>query len=142
MARKWLLVAPVAGALGVGAGVGADKLFAAEKEKQDLKPAVSLPITRVVLFNSGVGYFSRSGEVEGDARVDLTFPESDVNDLLKSMVLEDFDKGRISAVSYDSREPIARTLSSFAVNLNGSPTFAGIVAQLRGERVEVAVSPT
>src|SRR6186713_2093669 len=142
MASKWLMVAPVAGALGIGAGFGADNLFAANEAKQDLKPAVSLPITRVVLFNSGVGYFSRSGEVEGDARVDLTFPESDINDLLKSMVLEDFGKGRISAVSYDSREPIARTLSSFAINLNGNPTFAGIVSQMRGERIEVAVSPT
>src|SRR5947208_4763809 len=142
MARKWLLVAPVAGALGVGAGVGADKLFAAGEGKQDLKPAVSLPITRVVLFNSGVGYFSRSGEIEGDARVDLTFPETDINDLLKSMVLEDFNKGRISAVSYDSREPITRTLASFAINLNGNPTFSGILSQLRGERIEVAVSPT
>ena len=142
MANKWLLVAPVAGALGVGAGVGVNELFAAGEGKQDLKPAASLPITRVVLFNSGVGYFSRSGEVEGDARVDLTFPESDINDLLKSMVLEDFGKGRISAVSYDCREPIARTLSSFAINLNNNPTFAGIVSQMRGERVEVAVSPT
>src|SRR5215218_4282621 len=142
MASKWLMVAPVAGALGVGAGIGANELFAAGEAKQELKPAVSLPITRVVLFNSGVGYFSRSGEVEGDARVDLTFPESDINDLLKSMVLEDFNKGRISAVSYDSREPITRTLSSFAINLNGNPTFAGILAQLRGERIEVAVSPT
>src|ERR1700733_8544418 len=142
MASKWLMVAPVAGALGIGAGVGVNELFAAGEAKQDLKPAVSLPITRVVLFNSGVGYFSRSGDIEGDARVDLTFPESDVNDLLKSMVLEDFGKGRISAVSYDSREPIARTLSSFAINLNGNPTFAGIVSQMRGERIEVAVSPT
>src|SRR6266545_4027947 len=142
MASKWLLVAPVAGALGIGAGVGVNELLAAGDAKQDLKPAVSLPITRVVLFNSGVGYFSRSGEVEGDARVDLTFPESDINDLLKSMVLEDFGKGRISAVSYDSREPIARTLSSFAINLNGNPTFSGIVSQMRGERIEVAVSPT
>ena len=140
MASKWLLVAPVAGALGVGAGVGADRLFAAGDAKQDLKPAVSLPLTRVVLFNSGVGYFSRSGEVEGDARVDLSFPESDINDLLKSMVLEDFNKGRIAAVSYDSREPITRTLASFAINLNGNPTFAGIVSQMRGERIEVAVS--
>ena len=94
----------------------------------DVKPAVELPITRVVLFNSGVGYFSRSGEVEGDARVDLSFQEQDINDLLKSMVLEDFNGGRIAAVSYDSREPITRTLSSFAINLNGKPTFAGILS--------------
>ena len=137
---KWLWGVPVVGA--VGAGMGVDALFAAGEAKQDLKPSVSLPITRVVLFNSGVGYFSRSGDIEGDARVDLTFPETDINDLLKSMVLEDFGKGRISAVSYDSREPIARTLSSFAVNLTGNPTFAGIVGQMRGERIEVAVSPT
>src|SRR5579872_6100302 len=146
MARKWLLAAIMAGTacLGVGAAIGADKLFAASAEaagKQDVKPAVSLPITRVVLFNSGVGYFSRSGEVTDDSRVDLTFPEQDVNDLLKSMVLEDFNGGRIAAVSYDSREPIARTLSSFAINLNNNPTFAGIVSQMRGERVEVVMTP-
>src|SRR5262249_47380795 len=88
-----------------------------------------------------VGYFSRSGEVTDDARVDLSFHEEDVNDLLKSMVLEDFDKGRIAAVSYDSREPISRTLASFAINLNGNPTFAGIVSQMRGERVEVVTTP-
>jgi len=88
--KKLLWCVPVAGA--IGAGVGVDRYLAAEAGagKQDLKPAVSLPMSRVVLFNSGVGYFSRSGEVEGDARVDLTFQETDVNDLLKSMVLEDF----------------------------------------------------
>src|SRR5688572_16269613 len=142
LSAKWLLWGvPVAGAVVAGVGVNSWLPISGEA-KQDLKPATSLPITRVVLFNSGVGYFSRSGEVEGEARVDLTFPESDINDLLKSMVLEDFGKGRISAVSYDSREPIARTLSSFAINLTGNPTFANIVSQMRGERVEVAVSPT
>ncbi|HEV3440733.1 MAG TPA: DUF4139 domain-containing protein [Gemmata sp.] len=144
LTRKLLWFVPVAAALGICAGVSADKLLGAGGEataKQDLKPAVSLPITRVVLFNSGVGYFSRSGEVVDDARVDLIFPEQDINDLLKSMVLEDFNNGRIAAVSYDSREPITRTLSSFAINLNGNPTFAGIVSQMRGERVEVVLSP-
>jgi Domain of unknown function (DUF4139) len=144
MSKKWLFAAPVAGAVavGVGAGVGADKLIGApDAAKQDVKPAVSLPITRVVLFNSGVGYFSRSGEIEGDARVDLSFPETDINDLLKSMILEDFGGGRIAAVSYDSREPISRTLSSFAINLNGQPTFASIVTQMRGERIEVVLNP-
>ena len=144
MATKWLLIAAMAGALGIGAGIGFDQLLSAAAPgdaKQDVKPAVTLPITRVVLFNSGVGYFSRSGEVTDDARVDLTFPEPDINDLLKSMVLEDFNGGRIAAVSYDSREPISRTLSSFAVNLNGNPTFAGIVRQMRGERVDVVLTP-
>jgi hypothetical protein len=134
---------PLAGA--IGAGVAADRWLAAEAladAKQDLKPAVTLPISRVVMFNSGVGYFSRSGEVDGDARVDLTFQEADINDLIKSMVLEDFGGGRVAAVSYDSREPIARTLASFSINLNGETTFAGILQQARGERVEVTTNPT
>ena len=89
LTRKLLWGLPAIAA--VGAGILADRWLAREaaaEGKQDLKPAVALPISRVVLFNSGVGYFSRSGEVEGDARVDLAFQETDVNDLLKSMVLE------------------------------------------------------
>src|SRR3954451_14890335 len=143
--KKWLYIAPVAGGFGIWAGIGMGSLLSAgapDDAKQDVKPAVTLPITRVVLFNSGVGYFSRSGEVTDDARVDLSFQEHDINDLLKSMVLEDFNGGRIAAVSYDSREPIARTLSSFAINLNGNPTFANIIQQARGERFEVTISPT
>ena len=139
-AKKLLWGFPVAAA--VGAGFTVDHWLAhAAEGKQDLKPAVNLPMTRVVLFNSGVGYFSRSGEVEGDARVDLAFQDPDVNDLLKSMVLEDFGNGHIAAVSYDSREPISRTLSSFAINMNGNPTLAGILSQARGERVEVTTVP-
>jgi len=91
-ARKLLWGVPVLGAAGVGLWI--DGLNAAAAEKQEVKPAVTLPVTRVVLFNSGVGYFTRGGEVEGEARVDLIFPEDDVNDLLKSMVLEAFNGGR------------------------------------------------
>ncbi len=141
--RKLLWSVPLAGA--IGSGVAADRWLAAEavaEGKQDLKPAVVLPVTRVVMFNSGVGYFSRSGEVDGDARVDLAFQELDINDLLKSMVLEDFGGGRISAVSYDSREPFERTLASFSINLNGDPSFANVLQQARGERVEVTTNPT
>src|SRR5687768_2672321 len=61
--------------------------------------AQNLPITQVVLFSSGVGYFQREGKVDGHARVDLTFPVQDINDLIKSMVLRDLDGGHISAVS-------------------------------------------
>jgi hypothetical protein len=146
--RHLLWSIPVVGALAAGgvimaqrgqpvpdkpAGNGATK-------PSDLKPTVSLPISQVILFNSGVGHFTRSGEVEGDARVDLTFPEPDINDLIKSMTLRDLSPtGRVAAVTYDSHDPIDRTLASFAINLNNSPTFAQILTQARGEQVEVAL---
>jgi len=98
-----------------------------------------LPIDQVVLFSSGVGYFQREGQIEGNARVDLSFPVSDINDLIKSMVLRDMDGGHISAVSYDSNAPIEKTLKSFAINLTANPTFGQILNQARGEKVEVVL---
>jgi hypothetical protein len=100
----------------------------------------TLAIGQVVLFSSGVGYFQREGTVVDDARVDLSFPVADINDLIKSMVLRDQDGGAISAVSIDSSAPTERTLKSFAINLTGNPSFADILTQARGEKVEVALA--
>src|SRR5262245_45428907 len=151
--RRLLWGLPVAGALAAGGLFLAQKgVSAPEKgngdhadasKPADLKPAVSLPISQVILFNSGVGHFTRSGDVEGDARVDLTFPEQDVNDLIKSMTLRDLSpNGRVAAVTYDSHDPIDRTLASFAINLNNSPSLAQILTQARGEQVEVTLVNT
>ncbi len=96
-----------------------------------------LPIRQVVLFNSGVGYFQREGEVDGNARVDLTFPVGDINDLLKSLVLQDLGGGKVSTVSYDSQDPIEKTLRSFALDLTNNPTFGQILNQARGEKIEI-----
>ena len=73
-------------------------------------PIDPLPIRQVILFNSGVGYIQREGDVQGDARIDLSFPTSDINDLLKSLVLQDLDNGKISTVNYDSHDPIEKIL--------------------------------
>jgi hypothetical protein len=108
----------------------------------DKPAAVSLPLTHVHLFSSGVGYFQRSGVVEGNARIDLTFPVNDINDLLKSMVLQDLDGGRISAVSYDSQDPLDKTLRGFVINLAGNPSYGQILNQARGEKVEVVLQPS
>jgi hypothetical protein len=102
----------------------------------------SLPLSQVVLFSSGVGYFQREGEVEGNARVDLQFPIGDVNDLLKSMVLQDMGKGKVGAISYDGQDPIEKTLRSFAVDLTGNPTIGQVLNQARGEKVEVVMQTT
>src|SRR5207244_11655331 len=98
-----------------------------------------LPVAQAILYSSGVGYFQREGTVEGSTRIDLTFPVQDINDLLKSMVLQDLGGGTISAVSYDSQAPIEKTLQSLAVNLTGNPGFGAILGQARGEKVEVTL---
>lgn len=111
------------------------------KKAEAAKPAAaaSLPLTKVALFSSGVGFFEHSGEVNGDAHVDLQFKVQNIDDLLKSMVLQDFDGGHIATVNYGSKEPIAKTLESFSIDLNGQPTMADLLRQLRGEAVEVDV---
>src|SRR5690242_7735 len=86
-------------------------------------PPSPLPITQVVLFNSGVAYFQREGDVDESTRVDLSFPAGDVNDLLKSLVLQDADGGKITSISYDSHDPVEKTLKSFALDLTSNPTF-------------------
>jgi hypothetical protein len=101
------------------------------------QPVPELPVSRAVLFSSGVGYFQREGDVEGSTRVNLSFPVQDINDLLKSMVLQDLGGGQITAVNYDSHDPVEKTLKSFAVNLTTNPTFAQLLDQTRGEKVEV-----
>src|SRR5262249_28794142 len=102
----------------------------------------NLPIAQAVLFSSGVGFFQREGEIEGNQRIDLSFPVQDINDLLKSMVLQDLGNGHVSAVSYESRDPIDKTLKSFAINLTSNPGYGQILNQARGEKVEVVSQTT
>jgi hypothetical protein len=102
-------------------------------------PTAQLPIGHVILFSSGVGYFQREGEVEGSSRVDLSFPGSDVNDLLKSLVLQDSGGGKVSTISYDSPDPIEKTLKSFALDLTYNPSFGQLINQARGEKVELTL---
>ncbi len=100
----------------------------------------AMPLTTVILFTSGVGYFQRQGTVEGEATVEFYFKTGDINDLLKSLVVQDLDGGQIAGVTYSSREPLSRILQSFAVDLTGNPGLADILAQVRGEAVELVAS--
>ncbi len=106
-------------------------------EKGPVKAAAPpLPITQVVLFNSGVGYFQREGQIDGDGRVELSFAAAEINDLLKSLILED-KGGKVSSVNYDSHDPIEKILHSFALDLNNNPTYGQILNQARGEKIEL-----
>jgi hypothetical protein len=139
MRQRWLFLSvPLAAALlgGTAMYLALSSTSRANNNIQDKKAGPALPIRQVVLFNSGVGYFQREGDVDGNAHVELTFPVGDVNDLLKSLVLQDA-QGRVGTVSYDSQDPVDKILRSFALDLNNNPSFAQILNQARGEKIEI-----
>jgi hypothetical protein len=90
-----------------------------------------IPVTKVILFSSGVGYFEHSGAVEGDATTVLSFKAEQINDVLKSMVVMD-EAGTVTSVNYASRDPLIRALKSFAVDVSDNPSLGELLTQLRG----------
>ena len=82
---------------------------------QRLTPA--LPIRRVVLYSNGVAFFERRGMVAGQAEINLPFKQSQVDDVLKSLVVLDLGRGRIGAVSYNSSAPPSARLNEIPFSI-------------------------
>ncbi|HSU24943.1 MAG TPA: hypothetical protein VLI65_03075 [Pyrinomonadaceae bacterium] len=104
-------------------------------------PASSLPIRRVILYSNGVAYIERRGVVTGNAEINLSFKQSQVDDVLKSMVVLDMGQGKIGAVSYGSSMPAsARTAEiPFSIDAESSDGggIAGVLSQMQGAKVMV-----
>lgn len=100
-----------------------------------------LPIRRVILYSNGVAYIERRGVVPARAEINLSFKQSQVDDVLKSMVVLDLGQGRIGAVSYNSSAPVTAKMSEipFSVdsNTNEGGGLAGVLSQLQGAKVAV-----
>ena len=94
-----------------------------------------LPITRVTLYTSGVGYFERGGEVEGEAALTLLFPIGQVNDVLKSLVLLDGGGGTIQPVTYAAQDPVRKALQAFSIDVSDNPDRAALLNRMRGTSV-------
>src|ERR1700674_5113932 len=71
----------------------ADDEKKADNQQGDKKSS-DLPLKKVVMFSSGMGFFEHRGQVKDDAEVEMKFNVQNINDLLKSMVLEDEGGGR------------------------------------------------
>jgi hypothetical protein len=100
----------------------------------------------VILYNNGVAYIERRGLVSGHAEVSLSFKQSQVDDVLKSMVVLDLGQGRIGAVSYNSSAPPSARLADIPFSINAGSAnnlgggLAGVLGQLQGAHVLVATS--
>src|SRR2546430_1892428 len=113
-------------------------------QSQPVKSAAqTLPIRRVILYSNGVAYIERRGTVSGHAEIDLSFKQSQVDDVLKSMIVLDLGQGRIGAVSYNSSAPPSARMADIPFSIaaaTGGPSgggLAGVLGQLQGARVAV-----
>ncbi|HNY20606.1 MAG TPA: hypothetical protein PKO22_00520 [Treponemataceae bacterium] len=99
--------------------------------------AGDLPVTRVSLFSSGVGFFLHEGNVSGNGQIPLLFAPDAVNDVLKSLVIHD-PESTSPSVRYASEDTLERTLKSLKVDLSSNPDVAQVLAGLRGAEILLA----
>src|SRR5262245_7833592 len=91
-------------------------LMAVALSAQAPEPTV-LPITRVVLYKSGIGYFEHLANVTGTQSLAVQFTGDQLDDVLKSLTAVDLGNGRVAGISYDSPTPAERRLRALRVPL-------------------------
>lgn len=100
-----------------------------------LLPAAELPVTRVTLYKNGVAYYERAGDVKAGESARLDFQVSEMDDVLKSLVLD--VTGGVARVRYELSEPLQRKLSDQGINIQPQQPLALILDQWRGARIEL-----
>jgi hypothetical protein len=131
VALLWLLLASILSGQSL---FGQSSSFAADS-------AARLPVTRVILYKNGVGYFEHAGQVRDSQDVNVDFTTAQLNDVLKSLTVLDLGKGRITGVSYNSNAPLEKRLGSLHLAVGENPTTAQFLDALRGARLEVRSGP-
>ncbi|HLV20393.1 MAG TPA: DUF4139 domain-containing protein, partial [Polyangiaceae bacterium] len=99
-----------------------------------------LQLTRVVLYRNGVGYFERSGKVDGDI-LSIRVRKDQINDLLKSLTVVDRQSGKAVSVSMPL-DPTTWANAALASLQPGHGNLAQVLDALRGTSVELGTATT
>ncbi len=102
--------------------------------------AAELPVREVVLYKHGVAFFQRSGDLAAGETARLDFLAAEMNDVLKSLTLVDRSGAPVTGLRYDSSEPLERKLAAFPFKLDGQPSLAGFLEQMKGARLELKMA--
>ncbi len=95
-----------------------------------------IPITRVILYQNGVGYFERTGRVSGDV-LQLQIRPTQINDLLKSLTVIDRSAGRAVSVSLPLEKTGAQVLSELPQQVREASGLLDVLRVFRGARVVI-----
>ena len=102
--------------------------------------AADIPIREVILYKSGVGYFERAGTLSPGESARLDFKASDMNDVLKSLTLQDRNGGKVTGLRYDSSQPLEQKLAEFPFKIEGHASLSSFLDQVKGARIELKFS--
>jgi hypothetical protein len=102
-----------------------------------LAAAAELPVKQVVLYKHGVGFFERSGKLGPGESARLDFNASEMNDVLKSLTIEERGGGKISGLRYDSMDPLGHKLAEFPFQIGAAQPLSVMLDQLKGARLEL-----
>jgi hypothetical protein len=103
----------------------------------DAQGPTRLPVRRVVLYKSGVGYFEHVGRVRGDQAVSIDLTSGQLDDVLKSLTTADLGGGRVTGITFNSTAPLEQRLRTLGLPLGASTSPAELLNALRGSRVDV-----
>src|SRR5437868_11078176 len=81
--------------------------------------AAEIPIRQVILYKSGVGYFERAGTLRPGESARIDFKASEMDDVLKSLTVDDRNGGKVTALRYDSSQPLDEKLADFPFRIGG-----------------------
>src|SRR5690349_24345083 len=95
-----------------------------------------LPVRQVVLYKHGVGFFERGGRLAAGESARLDFNASEMNDILKSLTVEERGGGRITGLRYDSMDPLSHKLAEFPFQIAPANPLSALLDQLKGARIE------
>ena len=109
----------------------------AQAESAEESSAAKLPVRRVILYKTGVGYFEHLGQIRGDQKVQIDFTSSQLNDVLQSLTVLDLNGGRIAGVNYNSEAPLSQRFGMLRLPLEEKTDLSKFYAALRGARLEV-----
>jgi len=104
-------------------------------------PAIAgdLVLKRVMLSTAGVGYLEYEAEVSGDAELALDVPLSQVDDVLKSIVVYD-SKGGIGSASLAGRDPLSQLFADLPFGQDALASPAALLNALQGAEIKVGTS--
>lgn len=102
------------------------------------KGSMSIPISRITLYNNGYATFCREGEFTGSTSVDLFFRKEDIGDVLKSISFStEGGNSRVCSVSYqDTKE----SDTNIAIDIPSSSSITGLLTSLKGVKVSLGIS--